>query len=319
MIKDRECVSPFVGLGQPLRSQAEMDLLGLFGARGDVGLRPRRGLHDGIGGAFPSGKMAGDKRCDLIVLQVACRGDHDVIGPVEAPDVRDEVVAGQAVHRQERPDDGAPQRVAVPYSLGEEVLHQFIRGVFVTLDLLGDDLALAFDGFFGQRGVQQHVGVDLQRPVQVGRQHLHVKYCLLSVGEGVHLPADVVRGLGDFQRRTRRRPFEEEVFEEVGDAVLFDRFVARADAHPDAHGHSTHVGNPLREHADSAGEHAPGDGAAGWWQLRLAHNCLLHYLPWKRIPARGKMANTANRANMANARSPVLSLVHPDRRVRSVR
>src|SRR3989442_13717684 len=110
MIKNRERVAPFVGLGQPLRSQAEMDLLGFLGARGDVGLRPRRGLRDGIGGAFPCGKMAGEKRRDLIVLQVACRGGPHVIWPVEAPGVREEVVSGQAVYRVERARYPGPPR-----------------------------------------------------------------------------------------------------------------------------------------------------------------------------------------------------------------
>src|SRR2546425_11640757 len=100
MIKDRECVAPFVVLGQPLCSQTEMDLLGLFGTRSDVGLRPRRGLQDGIGGAVPCGKMAGDKRRDLVVLQVACRGAYDGIGAIETPDVRREARAGQAVPRR---------------------------------------------------------------------------------------------------------------------------------------------------------------------------------------------------------------------------
>src|SRR2546426_11996776 len=99
MIKDRECVAPFVVLGQPLCSQTEMDLLGLFGTRSDVGLRPRRGLQDGIGGAVPCGKMAGDKRRDLIVLQVAWRGDYEVIWPVETPGVRGGVGGGQAGRR----------------------------------------------------------------------------------------------------------------------------------------------------------------------------------------------------------------------------
>src|SRR2546425_6782529 len=85
MIKDREGVAPVVALSQPLRSQAEMDLLGFFGARGDVGLRPRRGLQDGIGGAFPPGKMAGDNTGPPLGVLGNNRGEYRGFRTAKAP------------------------------------------------------------------------------------------------------------------------------------------------------------------------------------------------------------------------------------------
>src|ERR1035437_2865624 len=68
----------------------------------------------------------------------------------------------------------------------------------------------------------------------------------LLAGEGVQITADPFHRLGDLLGRALPRAFEEEVFDEMADAVERSWLVTRAHADPHAEAHTHHVWHPRR-------------------------------------------------------------------------
>src|SRR5512137_854684 len=63
----------------------------------------------------------------------------------------------------------------------------------------------------------------------------------LLAGEGVQVTADALDRLGDVPGRTLLRAFEQQMLDEVADAVELVRLVARAHTDPQAYAHTHHV------------------------------------------------------------------------------
>ncbi len=73
----------------------------------------------------------------------------------------------------------------------------------------------------------------------------------LFAGEGIEVAADGVHFAGDVLGGARSSAFEEHVLDEVGDAVDFGGFAARAGFDPDAHGDRAQVIHALGQHDEA--------------------------------------------------------------------
>ena len=95
---------------------------------------------------------------------------------------------------------------------------------------------------------------DLETEREVGVGNARVDDRVLARGGGVQLAAECVEDLGDLERVVRGSALEQQVLDEVADAGLARRLVARAAADPPADGNGAHAGEPLRGDAKAAGQ-----------------------------------------------------------------
>ncbi len=169
----------------------------------------------------------------LVMLDLAGRGQDHPARPVIAPHVVDQRGARHRRHGLGRPQDRAAERLAGIGGLLEQVEHQVVRRVLDHADLLQDDLALALQLVRLEGRVLQDVGQKIDRKRQILGQHADVIGGLLARGVGVQLAADILDLLGDRARRAALGALERHVLEHVGDAVDLGPLVARADIDPD--------------------------------------------------------------------------------------
>ena len=146
-----------------------------------------------------------------------------------------------------------------PEILGEQLVDEVVGRVLDHLDLFEDDLLLALDVVGAERRVHHDVGQHLDGQRQVLVEHLDVVARVFLGGEGVHLPADRVDRLGDVLGAAGRGALEEHVLDEVGDAALLLRLVARAAREPHADADRAHVRHPLGEETETVRQHVADD------------------------------------------------------------
>ena len=119
-------------------------------------------------------------------------------------------------------------------------MDEVLRRVLVHRDLLEHDVSLGVDLGRVELRLEQHVGHDVERRLEVGVEDAGVDDRVLLGGGGVQLAAEAVEDLGDLHRRVARRALEQEVLDQVRDALLPAHLVARAGADPDADGDRAH-------------------------------------------------------------------------------
>ena len=149
--------------------------------------------------------------------------------------------------------------MVLPEILGEQLVDEVVRRVLDHLDLFEDDLLLALDVVGAERRVHHDVGEHVDGERQVLVEHLDVVARVFLGGERVHLAADGVDRLGDVLGAPGRRALEEHVLDEMGDAALLLRLVARAARQPDADADRAHVRHPLREETETIRKHVADD------------------------------------------------------------
>ncbi len=132
----------------------------------------------------------------------------------------------------------------------KEIAEQLIGLIFALGDLLGDGRAFVFDLFVWKAGVEEDIGEQVKGERQVFAQAAGVVADVLFASKGVERAADRVDVLRDLGGAAPCRAFEEEVFQEVGDAVLVVRFIARAALNPYADGGRGHTGDLLGQQAE---------------------------------------------------------------------
>ena len=181
------------------------------------------------------------------MFDVARRGDHDVAARVHLAVIGREHAACDRGDHIGRPDHGPSQRVTPEDRFREEIVHELARCVLVHGDLLEHDLALGVE--IGERRREHHVGHHVQRLLNVVVRYACVHHRVLPRRGGVELAAEGVENLGDLLRVVVLRALEEQVLDEVRDARLCVRLVARARADPEPDRDRTDARHPLGDHA----------------------------------------------------------------------
>ena len=135
------------------------------------------------------------------------------------------------------------------HRVGEEVVHTVHRLVLIHRDLLQHDVALGIDLGVGRS--EQHLGQQLEGSLGVLVEEAGVEVGRLLAGGGVHRRPQPVEDLGDLDRRVVLGALEEHVLEEMRDARLRGRLVARAGPHPEAQRDRAHRGHRLGDHPNA--------------------------------------------------------------------
>jgi hypothetical protein len=205
-------------------------------------------------------ESAHDEVHDLLVRDVADRRDDQVGRRVGVAEIVPQPRAREPLHRLLRAENRTSERVVLPEVLGEHLVNQVVGRVLDHLDLFEDDLLLALDIVLAERRTHDDVGEDVYGQRQVLVEHFDVIAGVFLGGEGIHLAADGVDGLGDVLRAAGGGALEEHVLDKMRDAALFLRLMTRPTGEPDADAHRPHVRHPLRQDAEPVGQDVANDG-----------------------------------------------------------
>ena len=92
-----------------------------------------------------------------------------------------------------------------------------------------------------KRGIEEHVGEDVEQFVETIVAGLGMVAGHFFAGESVEVTADAFDVLGNLAGGTAAGAFEQQVLDEMADAVELRRFVAAADPDPEAEADAGHV------------------------------------------------------------------------------
>ena len=157
---------------------------------------------------------------ERLVLEVPGGRDDDVRADVARPVIGADVVRRGAGDDLRRSDDGPPERMLREDRRGDQVVDEVLRRVLVHRDLLEHDVSLGVHLGRVELRLEQHVGHDVERRLEVGVEDAGVDDRVLLGRGGVQLAAEAVEDLGDLHRRVARRALEQEVLDQVRDALL---------------------------------------------------------------------------------------------------
>ena len=146
-----------------------------------------------------------------------------------------------------------------PEALREQLVHEVVGRVLDHLDLFEHDLLLALDIAGTERRIQHDVRQHVHRQRQVFVEHLDVVAGVFLRGERIELPADRINRLRDVLGGPRRRPLEQHMLDEVGDAAALGRFVPRAARQPDTDADRPDFGHLLGEKTEPVIENVSDD------------------------------------------------------------
>ena len=147
-------------------------------------------------------------------------------------------------------------------------MDQVVGVVLVHLDFFEDDATLALDVVGGEGGIQHQVGEHVQGDGHMLGKGLYVEANGLFAGEGVEVAADGVHFAGNVLGRPGAGALEHHVFDEVGDAVPFRIFVARAGLQPDADGDGADVGHLLGDDGQAVRQNLTTNVAGLFYHLK---------------------------------------------------
>ena len=168
------------------------------------------------------------------MVQTATRRDDHPVRRVAPPVVTGDRRTGQCPDAVDGPDDRTPERTVAVKSGGEGVVHHVTGVVVVHGDLFEDHTPLGLDVLGGDQRRRHHVADQVHRQRQVIVQHPRVVAGVFLVGEGVHLAADRVDGLGDVHRAALPGARETQVPQAVGRDLVAVRLVTRGAGTPGA-------------------------------------------------------------------------------------
>ena len=210
-----------------------------------------RGLGRAVAVGHAGAEVLGGERRDLLVLDVARGGDDDVLCRVAVVVVGRDPVARDARDHRRLAEHAPSERMVAVDGLAEDVVDTVLRLVLVHRDLLEHDLALGVDLVLGQRRVEQHLRHQVERVRGVLVEESRVQVRRLLRGRGVGRRAHAVEQLGDLDRRVAIGPLEQQVLEEVREALLALALVPRAGLHPEPEGDRADRGDDLRDHTEA--------------------------------------------------------------------
>jgi len=117
---------------------------------------------------------------------------------------------------------------------GQPLRHQILRGVLIHINLFQNDAPLQIHILLGKAGVEEHIGENVQPPVQMAAQGAGIEAGVLLGGVGVDLAADGVHVPGQLSGGAPGGAFEKHVLDKVGRAVFGRRLMAGAYPHKKA-------------------------------------------------------------------------------------
>src|SRR5208337_712327 len=99
--------------------------------------------------------------------KVAGGGDQYIVRRIVPADVADQTLAVETTHAAARAQNRTPQGLPAPIGLGEDLVHQVVRGVLHHFDLFLDDAAFIGDMRGFEERIFHQVGKDAEGPAQV--------------------------------------------------------------------------------------------------------------------------------------------------------
>ncbi len=184
---------------------------------------------------------------DLLMVHRAGRRQHHLRSAIMAGEIGIQHGRTGGAHRLWRAEDRASDRLGRIGGLGEQVVDAVVRRIQRRPDLLHDDVLFARQFLRIEGRVLQDIGQDIEGQRHVVLEDAGVIGGRLDAGGGVHLAADSLDLLGDFQRRAFARALEGHVLEQMGEAVLLLLFRARTGADPDAKGGALQFVHRMRD------------------------------------------------------------------------
>ena len=190
------------------------------------------------GGGAKAGGIARDGPDHLAMLQFARRDDQGVSRHVIVAQVAEQVVTRHGIQRLLRAGDGAAEGLVRPERGVEQLLDVMLRLVQIHRHLLFDDLALLADLHRVELRVEPHIQQDIEQLVEAVMAGAGMETGRLLAGEGIQVTADALDRLGDGFGRALLRALEQQVFDEMADAVERGRLETRPHADPQAEAHA---------------------------------------------------------------------------------
>ena len=198
---------------------------------------------------LPGAQIALGHGLERFQIELPSDGKHGIVRAVVLLAERDERLARDGRNLLLRAQDRARQRMIAEVRLREQIVHQVLRRVLAHGDLLENDAALLFKLRLVHLRIQQQIGQQAHRALQMLGNDLRIIAGAVLCRERVHLAADGVHLHGDFLRRAILRALEKHVLYKVGQAALLLRLVHGARADPQAHAHRREVRDVLCHHA----------------------------------------------------------------------
>ena len=168
-------------------------------------------------------------------------GNQGPAGDVIVLEVSHQVPAPHGVEGFRRAGDGASQRLVRPEGGVEQFLNEMLGLVHIHGHFLLDHAPLFLDVPRSEPRIEKHVHQHVQQFVEAVVAGPGMEAGDFLAGKGIQVTADAFDCLRDFQGRPPFCSLEEQVFDEMADAIEFRRFMARAHAHPQAKAHAGHV------------------------------------------------------------------------------
>src|SRR6266566_2830397 len=222
----------------------EMD--GRFRARRAIALRWTRWFHPA--------EFALNQFQHLFVSDVASGGHNEMIRREPFPETRKQRIAIEGLDGFRSAENRAPERMLRPETARENFVQKILRIVQVHFNLFEDHLALFLHIFRIEFWAEHEVRDDVKSDGQVLVKNFGVEANLFLGSEGVKHAADGVHFAGDGFGGAPLGALENHVLHEMGQAVLFRHFAARAVAGPDAHGDGAHVRHGLGDNHEAVGQ-----------------------------------------------------------------
>ncbi len=246
IIENRGGEARLVAEGKRGDTDADMDLLEVA-----LGFEMDGRLGDGSGvifqraGGAEIAELALDEIQNLFVRDVASGGDDEMVRREPIMESLDEMIAIEGANGFRSAENGPAERMLGPEAARKNIVKEIFGIVQIHLNFFENDLAL-FSHVVGIKlGAKNEIGDDVKGDGKMVVEDFGVEADLLFRGEGVEHAADGIHFAGDRFGRAVLGAFEHHVLDEMGEAVFFRDFAARAIANPHADGDGAHVSHGL--------------------------------------------------------------------------
>ena len=245
-IQDVGSVAAFVGHGMRGDADADLHLLERFlVAQVDAGKSFGLGRVQSVFRWLYVLEMFLDQFDKVLVVEITGGADNEIAGS--------EVVSIEAgddgplefFYRVARAQDRQTQSMVLPETLGEDFVDEVVGIILIHFYFFEDDAALARDIAGIEDGMKDEIAEDIHGERKVLIENFDVEADAFLRREGIHVAADRIDLAGDGFGGAGLRALEYHVLDEVGDAIPFGIFVARAGLQPDADRDRADVGHLL--------------------------------------------------------------------------
>ncbi|ESX88904.1 hypothetical protein X755_27800 [Mesorhizobium sp. LNJC405B00] len=127
--------------------------------------------HRAVGLAAETAELLFDLAHEIVVLNVACRHDHHLLGAILALYEIMQLFGGEGFDGFRRAEDRAADRLVAEGGLGETVEDDVVGRVVRGADLLQDHMLLALQFLWVEFGLLQDIGKDIHRQRHIVGQH----------------------------------------------------------------------------------------------------------------------------------------------------